>query len=130
MTLFEVNQKYLKYQNENETYRFIHDPFQKISIHIWQKKQPSSDGTNEITRFQVALDDDILEWKDSHVRYGEVDSGETEMGIKRTPVMMMTEVVNQSFIEKIVPVLKENENIAGMRFIIQIIENSGQSEKL
>jgi hypothetical protein len=127
MTLFEVDQKYLKYSSEKETYRFIHNPESGISIHIWQKKQPSPDDSpDEITRFQAAMGDDILEWKDSHVLYGNVDSGEDEFGMKRSPVMMMNETVNQPFIEKIVPALKENENIAGITFIVQKIEESAK----
>lgn len=127
MTLFEVDQKYLKYKSEIDSYRFIHDPFNRISIHLWQEKPenfPESEGS--ITRFQVAMDNRIMEWKNSRLLFGEVDSGDDEFGIKRSPVMMMSENIDMEFIKKIVPVLKENQNIAGLKFIIQIIEKSGQ----
>lgn len=125
MILFEVHQRFLKNQSDKETYRFIHDPRDRISVHIWQNKPSSPDETPiEITRFQVAMGDNILEWKDSHLTYGEVDSGEDLVGIKRSPVMIMTETVNRSFVEDLVPVLKTNEGIAGMKFIIEVIEKS------
>jgi len=125
MILFEVNQRFLKYQSENETYRFIHDPRDRISLHIWQKKEISPDESSPaITRFQVAMGEHILEWKDSRVTYGQLDSGEDLIGMKRSPVMVMTETVNPLFVEKIAGILNENRNIAGMEFIIEVIEKS------
>jgi len=126
MPLFEVNRRFLQQKSENETYRFIHDPRNRISLHIWQKN-PEIPGEipSEITRFQVALENSILEWKNKKVSFGQVDSGEDVFGIKKSPVMMMSNEIDHSFLKKIVPVLRENENIAGMKFIIQIMEESG-----
>jgi len=129
MPLFEVNSRYLQYQSEKETYRFLQDPMSRLSLHIWQTKQAAESAEanegNHITRFQISLDNNILEWKNNRVNYGEVDSGDDVFGIKKSPVMMMSEIVNIKFIKKIVPMLKENENIAGLKFIIEILEKSG-----
>ena len=123
MPFFEVNPKYLQFQSETETYRFIQDPQNRISIHIWQTKPKSSNEPEiQITRFQVATESNILEWKNSHLSFGDIDSGDNGFGIKKSPVMMMSDSLDQSFIKKILPVLKENVNIAGMTFLISILE--------
>ncbi|MDH4200749.1 MAG: hypothetical protein OEV66_10255 [Spirochaetia bacterium] len=129
MPLFEVHQKYLKYQNDNELYRFIHDPINRISLHIWQdKKQIDHEGGKGITRFQAAMDNNIVEWKNGHLTYGQVDSGEDGFGIKKSPVMMMTQSKNKEYLKKLLFVLKDNSGIAGINFIIETIEKSVQSE--
>ena len=138
MALFEINPKYLQFKSDTEIYRFIHDLENRVSIHIWQNKSDSNqspehdkniseNGEIAINRFQVAMDNSILEWKNGHINFGEVDSGDDVFGMKKSPVMLMSDQVDNEFIKKIVPVLKENENIAGIKFLIQIIEGSAKS---
>jgi hypothetical protein len=123
MPLFEVHQKYLKFKSEHEIYRFIHDPKSRITVHIWQDKQIAQmNPADGISRFQVAIDNQILEWKNNRISYGEVDTGDEGFGIKKSPIMMMTDKINIEFIKKVVPVLSQHPEIPGIKFIVELLE--------
>jgi len=59
-------------------------------VHIWQKKDQETVSPDlGIERFQIAHDDYLIEWQSNKLKSATVDPGETSMGIKQSPVLMM-----------------------------------------
>ena len=98
--LNEIDQKVLKQDTKEVLYRFLQDINHKVNLFLWQDQAHLGNGNFGIQKFQFSYRDHILEWKiNGALKYGMVDDGENPHGIKRSPVMMLTNEINKKAYE-------------------------------
>lgn len=102
MALQKVSDKYIR-QNENDYHvQFFFDSFGRASLHIWMDQK-----TGEWEKFELSFRESFLEWrKKQGFRFGTIDEGEELMGIKKSPVVHLTQEFKKGFLEKVVAYLK------------------------
>jgi len=126
MPLFEVSERYLKQPKPEEKYRFLHDPKAKVSLHIWQYREPGEEENHGIFKFQLAWHDDVLEWVNGKLKGGKVDIGDNMFGAKRSPVMMMTDQIDPRVVTAILEYMTENNKpeFENLDFVINELQKS------
>lgn len=125
MALHEINANLLKKNNENLIYRFLQDTSSSITLHIWQKKDEMGAAPQfGMEKFQISHADKIIEWNGKELTYGSVDSGESRIGMKQSPMMMMGREVDREELSFCRQYLNDRENreIPGISFICRVLE--------
>ncbi|MCB1200749.1 MAG: hypothetical protein KDK41_08895 [Leptospiraceae bacterium] len=102
MPLVEVRNDIVKQHGHQIQKRFYHDGKKRCSVNLWVRKSDSL-----LERFQASLPGHVFEWKENGMlRYAREDEGDNPMGMKQSPVMLMTDKVNQRALKEFIRYLK------------------------
>ncbi len=117
MALLEVREKLLRDQSHELRMRFYHDSFSRASLNLWQHRD-----TGKVYRFQFSFRENIFEMTEGGtLRFGRLDEGENPMGVKRSPVMILSDSIDMVALQSAVSYLSRQSLTPELAEILEVL---------